>query len=107
VFESVSNPRQGDIWWAEVQSAKRPTVIVARSEAVPVLTSIVVAPVTPTIRSIPAEIHVGANEGLDVECVVSLDNLLRISRVALPTNVGDHGIRRRETCATVKSMTDC
>ena len=89
-------PRQGEIWWAEVESLRRPVVIVTRSEAVAVLTSIVVAPVTRTIRSIPTEIRLGIDEGLDLECVASFDNLQRISRAALTAKIGDLGIRRQE-----------
>jgi mRNA interferase MazF len=74
-----------------VQSARRAVVIVSRSEAVPVLTSIVIGPVNRTIRSIPNEIHLGPDEGLDLECVASFDNLQRISRNALTTKVGELG----------------
>jgi mRNA interferase MazF len=103
----VNIPQQGEIWWAEVESARRPVVVVTRSEAVPVLTSIVVAPVTRTIRSIPTEIRLGADEGLDTECVASFDNLQRISRAALTAKIGDLGLRRQEICSAVQSMTDC
>ena len=55
----VSVPRQGEIWWAETEAKRRPMLVVTRSEAVPVLAGIVVAPVTRTIRDIPTEIQLG------------------------------------------------
>ena len=55
----MNDPKQGEIWWAELESARRPVLVVTRTEAVPVLTGIVVAPITRTIRSIPSEIRLG------------------------------------------------
>ncbi|MGH9127174.1 MAG: type II toxin-antitoxin system PemK/MazF family toxin, partial [Acidimicrobiales bacterium] len=46
----MSLPLQGDIWWAEAEDKRRPVLVVTRSEAVPVLSAIVVAPVTRTVR---------------------------------------------------------
>ena len=48
-------PRQGEIWWAEAEDKRRPVLVVTRSEALPVLTWVVVAPVTRTVRQIPTE----------------------------------------------------
>ena len=100
-------PRQGEIWWAELESSRRPVLIVTRSEAVPVLTGIVVAPVTRTIRSIASEIALGAEEGLDVDCVANFDSLQRITRTALTTKLGDLGVRRSEVCVALAAMSDC
>ncbi len=103
----VTIPQQGDIWWAEVETARRPVLIVTRSEAVEVLTGIVVAPVTRTIRQIPTEIPLGEPEGLREECVASFDNLQRIRRSSLTEKAGDLGLRRDEICQAIRAMTDC
>jgi len=103
----VSAPRQGEIWWAEVETSRRPVMVVTRTEAVGVLSAIVVAPVTRTVREIPTEIRLGVDEGLSEECVASFDNLQRIQRGALTTKIGDLGLRRDEICGAVRAMTDC
>jgi mRNA interferase MazF len=103
----VSVPRQGEIWWAEAEDKRRPVLVVTRSEAVPVLTGIVVAPVTRTVRDIPTEVRLGASEGLPIECAASFDNLQRIRRSALAERVGELGIRRQEICAALRSLADC
>ena len=103
----VSVPRQGEIWWAEVEAMRRPVLVVTRSEAVRVLTALVVAPVTRTIRGIPTEISLGKDEGLDVECVASFDNMQRIRRSALTLRVGELGVRRDEVCGALRAMADC
>lgn len=103
----VSFPRQGEIWWAEVEHQRRPVLVVTRSEAVEVLAGIVVAPVTRTLRGIPTEIRLGADEGLPVDCVASFDNLQRISRNALTKRTGDLRGRSHEICEALRAFADC
>ena len=103
----MSVARQGEIWWAEVGTMRRPVLVVTRFEAASVLTALVVAPVTRTIRGIPTEISLGRDEGLGVECVASFDNLQRIRRSALTLKVGELGVRRDEVCSALRAMADC
>jgi mRNA interferase MazF len=103
----VNVPRQGEIWWAETEEERRPVLVVTRSEAVPVLIGIVVAPVTRTVREIPTEIRLGGAEGLPVECVASFDNVQRIRRSALAERAGDLGPRRQEICDALRALADC
>jgi mRNA interferase MazF len=103
----VTTPAQGEIWWAEADEKRRPVLVVTRSEAVPVLTGIVVAPVTRTLRDIPTEISLGEPEGLPTECAASFDNLQRIHRSALSQRLGDLGMRRNEICAALHALADC
>jgi mRNA interferase MazF len=103
----VSVPRQGEIWWAEADDKRRPVLIVTRSEAVPVLAGVVVAPVTRTVRAIPTEIGLGEAEGLDVDCAASFDNLQRVHRSALTEWVGDLGPRREQICDALRALADC
>jgi mRNA interferase MazF len=103
----VNLPRQGEIWWAEVEDMRRPVLVVTRSEAVGVLTGIIVAPVTRTIRGIQTEVHLGSDEGLAVECVASFDNLQRVRRTALTEKAGDLGRRGDEVCGALRALADC
>jgi mRNA interferase MazF len=103
----VSTPRQGEIWWAEAEHERRPVLVVTRSEAVPVLTGIVVAPITHTVRRISTEIALGPDEGLDVECVASFDNLQRVRRATLTERAGELGVRASELCGALRALADC
>jgi mRNA interferase MazF len=103
----VTSPRQGEIWWAEAEDKRRPVLVVTRTEAVPVLTGVVVAPVTRTIREIPTEIRLGESEGMGVECAASFDNLQRIHRSALRERIGELGPRRVQICAALGALADC
>jgi mRNA interferase MazF len=103
----TATPVQGEIWWAEAMDKRRPVLIVTRSEAVPVLTWVVVAPVTRTVRRIPTEIPLGVEHGLDEPCVASLDNLQPIRRSFLTSRVGALGAPRPVICAALTAMADC
>ncbi len=103
----MSRQHQGEIWWAEVESARRPVLIVTRTEALAVLSGVVVAPITRTVRSIPTEILLGAHEGMNTPCVANFDNLQRIHRTALTTKIGELGIRSPEICTALRMMSYC
>ena len=103
----MSLPRQGEIWWAEAEDKRRPVLVVTRSEAVEVLAGIVVAPVTRTVRSIPTEIPLGEQHGLQEQCAASFDNLQRIARSALTARIGALGAQREEICRALRALSDC
>lgn len=100
-------PHQGDIWWAETEGKRRPVLVVTRTEAVPVLGWILVAPITRTIRGIPTEIPLDEENGFDVPCVASFDNLQPIRKTYLTSRVGSVLFARQEICRTFGAMADC
>ena len=100
-------PAQGEVWWAEANDKRRPVLVVTRSDAVPVLTWIVVAPVTRTVRSIPTELRLGPDEGMVSECAASFDNLQPIRRSFLTERIGAIGWRRIEVCDALAALADC
>ncbi len=101
------SPAQGDIWWAEAEDKRRPVLVVTRSEAIPVLDWIVVAPITRTIRGIPTEIRLDTEEGLGAPCVAAFDNVQPIRKSFLTEFVGSLSQRRTEICSAVAALTDC
>jgi mRNA interferase MazF len=104
----VSGPRQGEVWWAEAEDKRRPVLVVTRSEAIPVLHRIVVAPVTRTVRGIPTEVALGTDEGLPVDCAASFDNLQPINRRLLTERLGAlAAARRQEVCGALDALADC
>jgi mRNA interferase MazF len=103
----VALPSQGEIWWAAAEDKRRPVLVVTRNEAIPVLTGILVAPVTRMVRNIPTEVLLGAQEGLPVECAASFDNLQRIRRTALVERIGYLSPRRQQICSALRAISDC
>lgn len=100
-------PAQGDIWWAEAEDKRRPVLVVTRSEAIPVLTWILVAPITRTIRNIPTEIALDTDDGLPAPCVAACDNLQPIRTTYLTRFVGSISHRRSDLCRALSAMADC
>lgn len=104
----MTHPRQGEVWWAEAEDKRRPVLVVTRSEAVPVLTWIVVAPVTRTVRGIPTEVALGPAEGLLVDCAATFDNLQPIRRAFLTARAGAiDPVRRTALCQALAALADC
>jgi mRNA interferase MazF len=103
----VVTPSQGEIWWAEAEDKRRPVVVVTRSEAVAVLSGVVVAPVTRTLRRIPTEIPLDEESGLGVPSAASFDNLQVIPRSLLTERVGKLRQSRLEICRALAALADC
>ena len=100
-------PAQGEVWWAEAMDKRRPVLVVTRSQAVPVLTWVLVAPITRTVRGIPTEVPLGPDQGLAEQCVASFDNLQPIRRSFLTARMGALVDPRRAICTAIAAMADC
>jgi mRNA interferase MazF len=104
----VTLPAQGEIGWAEAEEKRRPVLVVTRNEGIPVLTWLVVAPVTRTVRDIPTEVPLGPAEGLAEMCVAAFDNVQPIRRAFLTQRVGRlDAARRGEFCRALRALADC
>jgi mRNA interferase MazF len=100
-------PQQGEIWWATADK-RRPVLIVTRSPAVPVLRSIVVAPITRSVRHLPTEIALDRRNGLRDECCASFDNLQPMPRELLTKRVGTLGPEQLgDICRALEALADC
>ena len=77
--------RRGEVWWADLDppSGRRPVVLLSREAAYVIRDSITVAPVTRTIRNIPSEVLLTAEDGMASECIVNCDNILTVPKTIL------------------------
>lgn len=100
-------PRRGDIWLADLDQ-RRPVVIMHRDFAGRRLSAVLAAPLTTTIRDIPTAVRLGPSDGLDRECIASLDNLTLVTKTALHSRIGRlHPTRMTELCAALATAVDC
>lgn len=76
---------QGDVYWYTFKQPdkRRPVVVLTRDRAIPYLSSVIVAPITTTIRSIPTEVLITTKDGMPDVCVVNVDNLQTVDKVRL------------------------
>lgn len=75
------------IVWADLDK-RRPVLILTRPEAGRYLRNVTVAPITSRMRGIAVEVPVGAQNGLDHDSVVNLDNVTTIPRGRLGAHIG-------------------
>lgn len=82
--------RQYEIWWASLPPpvGRRPVLLLSRNSAYAVLSKVMVAEVTSTIRDIPVEVSLGPREGLSRRSVANLDNVHVVARGDLTTRLG-------------------
>jgi mRNA interferase MazF len=99
----------GEVVWANIPGDKiRPVVILTRTHIVRRLHSVLVAPVTSTVRHIATEVPVGADEGVRDGSVANLDNILLLNKSALGRPCGKISPERwSEFCKAAGSMMSC
>jgi len=79
-----------------------------RSAAIPVLNSVLAAPVTRTIRGIPTELPLGPDDGMPTDCVASFDNLRTVPKAYLVDQIcALRPPRLTEACAALQAAVDC
>ena len=100
---------RGEIWWLEHPDAgRRPACIITRAAAIPVLTSVLVAPATRTIRGVPTEVALGPGDGMPVSCVLSLDNVTTVPKSLLTERITRLApAKLAELCAALAVATGC
>jgi len=87
---------------------RRPFLVMTRNPAVAVLTSVLAAPVTRTIRGIPTERPRGPADGMPSECVASFDNLRVVPKANLVERIGTLDVvRLDEACSALRTAVDC
>ena len=100
---------QGELWLVETPNDKRrPVLIVTRSDVIPHLNNVVIAPVTSTLRAIPTCIAVGPEHGIDHESVATFDNLTAVPKSVLTRQLGSLGSDpAMQICLALEAMADC
>ncbi len=100
---------QAEIWLMETPNQKRrPVLVVSRDEVIPVVNTVVVAPLTSTIRDIPTCIRIGPDEGVDRDSVATFDNLAAVPKSVLTARLGQLGIgARQRICDALAALANC
>lgn len=68
-------------------------MILTRNAAIPVLSAVVVAPISRTVREIASEVPLGQEEGLPEECAANCDTVVTIPKGSLEEKpIGEMGV---------------
>ena len=87
---------------------RRPFLVMSRNAAIPVLNSVLAAPVTRTIRGIPTELPLGPDDGMPADCVASFDNLRAVPKANLVDRICSlRPGRLAQACTALRTAVDC
>jgi mRNA interferase MazF len=101
--------RRASIWIARLPppSGTRPVVVLTRDVAIPKLANVTVAIVTSSVSGAASEVHIGPEDGLRHDCVISCDNVLTVPKRALERQIGELGlVKVRELAAAIRVALD-
>ncbi len=100
---------RGEIWWLEdPQIGRRPACILTRQAAIPILSSVLVAPATRNVRGIATEVLLGARDGMPRECALSFDNLMTVPKSLLTQRITRLGAGKLDAvCSALAAATGC
>lgn len=74
--------KRGEVRWYEFQPPDklRPVLILTRDAAIPFLHDVTIAPITSTIRGVPTEVVLGAQDGMPQDCAVNFDHIQTVPK---------------------------
>ena len=101
---------RGDVWMYEFSSPdkRRPVLILTRQEVIGLLHTVMVAPITSTIRGAPSEVLVGTPEGLKHDSAANLDHVQTVEQRRLTRRIGQVGpAKMREVCRGLAAAVGC
>ena len=81
---------RGETWLYEFRQPdkRRPVVILSRQDAIELIDTVMVAPVSSSIRGAPAEVVIGKAEGLKHTSSISLDHVQTVQKRQLKNRLG-------------------
>lgn len=92
----------------EPPDKRRPVLVLTRQDVIGLLRTVMVAPVTSTIRGSPGEVVVGIDEGLKKRSAVNLDHVQTVDLDCLERFIGTVGPEKMtEVCAALRIATGC
>lgn len=74
---------RGDVWLCEFPEPdkRRPVLVLSRGDALRVLRTAIVAPITSTIHGLPSEVVLDVEDGMKARCAVNLDHTQLVTQV--------------------------
>lgn len=84
---------RGEIWRYRFKAPDklRPVLVLSRQEVIPLLHTVMVAPITSTARGAPSEVGLGTEHGLKDASAANLDHVQTVERSRLVDYVGRLG----------------
>jgi mRNA interferase MazF len=99
--------RRGEVWLADLDKT-RPVIVLTRDPLGRLLHSVVIAPVTSTVRGLSTEVPLGPGDGIRHRSVANLDNVQLLSRDHFRRRIGRvQPATMAALCAALSVAVDC
>jgi mRNA interferase MazF len=101
---------RGEVWLLEFEppDKRRPVLVLSRNDVIPLLRTVMVAPITSAIRGAPSEVVVGVDEGLKQRSAINLDHVQTVDKGRLGRFVGCVSTQTMSAvCAALAIATGC
>jgi mRNA interferase MazF len=101
---------RGEIWTYRFAppDKRRPVLVLSRNEAIRVLRTVMVAPITSVIRGLVSEVVVGTDEGLAKPSAVNLDHVQTVRQDRLVRYLGHlPPSKMRSVCSALAVAVGC
>lgn len=101
---------RGEIWLYPFKAPdkQRPVLILTRQGVIGLLSTVMFAPITSTIRGTASEVILGPEEGLKTVSVVNLDHVQTVERHRLKSYIGSLGPEKMAAvCRALAIATGC
>jgi mRNA interferase MazF len=104
----VTTPvRRGEVWLADLDKI-RPVIVVTRDPLGRLLHSVIIVPVTSTVRGLSTEVPVGRDDGIRHPSVANLDNVQLLARDRFHKRIGRaQPATMRALCSALSVAVDC
>lgn len=102
--------KRGEIWSYRFErpDKQRPVLVLTRQEVIGLLHTVMVAPITSSIRGAPSEVIVGIEEGLKNDSAVNLDHVQTVEQSRLNRFVGSLSAQKMQAvCQALAIATGC
>ena len=101
---------RGDIWMYTFAKPdkRRPVLVISRQSVIPLLRTVMVAPVTSAIHGVPSEVRIGIEHGLKHDSAINLDHVQTVDKSRLETFVCSLGLNlMNDVCQALAAATGC
>lgn len=101
---------RGEIWLYRFKEPdkRRPVLILSRDDVIPLIQTVMVAPITSTIRGSPGEVVIDTDTGVKHRSAVNLDHVQTVPRERLSRYVGHLApAQMRQVCRALAVATGC
>lgn len=83
-------------------------VILTRSSAIGLLTTVTVAPITSTIRGVPSEVVLDLGDGMKGPCAINLHNVATVAQARVGRRVATlTAVRLHDICIALRFSLAC